>query len=290
MRLVIIHQLREQKQSLQRGANCGGIRSQSSLVNQLRQIVRYREAIRTMVARDLKVRYSNSVLGVLWSLFNPLLITVVYTLVFTFLFPNAMEKFPVFFLAGLLPWSFFNWATLSCTTSIIANGHLISRVYFPRDILPLSMVLSNLVNFLLALIPLLGVALAFRLPLRLPLLMLPVLILIQCLLSLGIGLFLAALNVHFRDTQQVVEVLLQAMFFLTPIIYPLEFIQDSQAQLMMRVLNPLTSLVTSYQDIIYAGRWPEPTFLAITTIEALVLLAFGYWFFHKNSPYFVEQL
>jgi len=243
-----------------------------------------------MVARDLKVRYSNSVLGVLWSLFNPLLITVVYTLVFTFLFPNAMEKFPVFFLAGLLPWSFFNWATLSCTTSIIANGHLISRVYFPRDILPLSMVLSNLVNFLLALIPLLGVALAFRLPLRLPLLMLPVLILIQCLLSLGIGLFLAALNVHFRDTQQVVEVLLQAMFFLTPIIYPLEFIQDSQAQLMMRVLNPLTSLVTSYQDIIYAGRWPEPTFLAITTIEALVLLAFGYWFFHKNSPYFVEQL
>ena len=251
---------------------------------------RYREAIRTLVVRDLKVRYSNSFLGVLWSLFNPLLITVVYTLVFTFIFPATIEKFPVFFLAGLLPWNFFVWATLGCTGAIVGNGHLISRVYFPRDILPLSIVLSNLVYFLLALAVLLGLTATYRTPLSAAFFFLPVVVLIQCILSLGTGLFLAALNVHFRDTQQVVEVLIQALFFLTPIIYPLEFVQSTPVRLAIQLINPMASLIVSYRDVIYAASLPNLSLLAITTAEALLLLAFGYWFFHKNSPSFVEQL
>jgi len=269
--------------------NCGEER-RAKLLTQIRQMLRYREAIRTMVARDLKVRYSNSVLGILWTLLNPLLMTVVYTLVFAFLFRNAIEKFPVFFMASLLPWNFFVGATLGCVASIVGNGHLISRVYFPRDILPFSIVLSNLINFLLALIVLFALTLVYRIPVRASLFFLPVVILIQCLFSLGLGMFLAALNVHFRDTQQVVEVLLQSLFFLTPIIYPLDFIRNPTVQLLVRVVNPLASLIVSYRDIIYSARLPDMQFLAITTAEALLLLVFGYWFFHKNSPSFVEQL
>jgi len=250
----------------------------------------YREAIRTLVLRDLKVRYSNSILGILWSLFNPLLITVVYTLVFTFIFPSGVEKFPVFFLAGLLPWNFFQWATLSGATSILSNGHLVSRVYFPRAILPLSTLISNLVNFLLALIVLLVLTLAYRILPTSAWLGLPVVIFIQCLLSLGLGLFLAALNVHFRDTQQVIEVLLQAMFFITPVIYPLEFIQNADARFLMRIINPMASLIVSYRDILYSGHWPAWQFLGIVAGEAILLFIFGYWFFHKNSANFVEQL
>ena len=260
------------------------------MLDQIRQMIRYREAIRTMVARDLKVRYSNSVLGMLWSLFNPLLITVVFTVVFTFFLHNTLEKFPVFFLAGLLPWNLFAGSMLGCVASIIGNGHLISRVYFPRDILPLAVVLSNLVNFFFALVVLLALAAAYRIQAGAPLLFLPVVIVIQCLLNLGLGLFLGALNVHFRDTQQVVEVALQALFFLTPIIYPMESIPSPQTRLLMRLANPLASLVVSYRDIIYSAQMPDLTLLGVTAVEALVLFAFGYWFFHKNSPYFVEQL
>lgn len=260
------------------------------MLTHLRQLVRYREAIRTMVARDLTVRYSNSALGVLWSLFNPLLMTAVYTLVFTFLFRNSIAHFPIFFLAGLLPWNFFVGATLGSVGSIAGNGHLISRVYFPRDILPLAVVLANLVNFLLAFIILFALALVYRLPLNLSLFALPVVILLQCGFCFGLGLFLAALNVHFRDTQQVVEVLVQAWFFVTPIIYPIEFIKTVELRVIVEALNPMAALIGGYRAILYAGQFPDWRVLEVTALEVLVLLVFGYWFFHKNSANFVEQL
>ncbi len=260
------------------------------LLAQIRALFHYREAIRTMVRRDLTVRYSNSALGILWSLFNPLLMTAVYTLVFTFLFRNNIPHFPVFFLAGLLPWNFLVGTLLGSVSAIVGNGHLISRVYFPRDILPLATILANLVNFLLALVVLFALALLERIPLGLSLVALPIVILLQCGFSLGLGLFLAALNVHFRDAQQVVEVLVQAWFFLTPIIYPLDFIKTPDLRLLVKILNPMAALIESYRAILYAGQFPDWGVLGITTLQMLVLLVFGYWFFHKNSANFVEQL
>jgi lipopolysaccharide transport system permease protein len=261
-----------------------------NLIEQFRQLVRYREAIRTLVLRDLTVRYSNSVLGVLWSLLSPLLIMLVFTVVFTFFIPSQIEKYPVYILAGLLPWNFLTGSIAGSVVSIVHNGPLISRVYFPRDILPIAVVLANLVNFLMALGLLFGLMVIYRVPVGLALLALPMVILIQCGFNLGLGLFLAALNVHFRDTQAIVEVLTLGWLFLTPIIYPIELIQNATVRLALQLLNPMAALVVSYRAILYSNRLPDARLLLITTAEVLLLLAFGYWFFHKNSPSFVEEL
>lgn len=260
------------------------------LIEQVRQLIRYREAIRTLVVRDLKVRYSNSVLGVIWSLLSPLLMMLVLSLVFTFLVPSGIARYPVHVLVALLPWTFFSGATLGAVNSVVANGPLISRVYFPREILPVSSVLSNLVNFLLALLLLFVIVLVSRIPLGLSLLFLPVVILIQCLFSVGLGLFLSALNVFFRDTQQIMDVLMLAWFFLTPIIYPIDLISNQALRWSILIVNPMASLVVSYRDILYAGGMPDLSLLGITTFECIALLALGYWFFAKHSPNFVEEL
>ena len=256
----------------------------------IRQLIRYREAIWTLVVRDLKVRYSNSVLGVLWSLFSPLLMMLVFTVVFTFFMPSQIGKYPVYILAGLLPWNFFTGSIIGAMVSIVQNGPLISRVYFPRDILPIAVVLSNLVNFLLALTLLFALMLLYRVPIGFSLLGLPLVILVQCFFNLGVGLFLAALNVHFRDTQAIMDVLILAWFFVTPIIYPIDLIQNPTLRLLVQIVNPMAALVVSYREVLYAGQWPDPRLLLMTSTEVLILLGLGYWFFHKNSPSFVEQL
>ena len=118
------------------------------MISRLRELYRHRELIENLVVRDLKVRYKNSVLGFVWSLLNPLLLMVVFTIVFTIMLPNlTIPKFPVFVMCALLPWNFFNTSVMSALNSIVHNGHLIKKVYFPREVLPISTVLSNFVNF-----------------------------------------------------------------------------------------------------------------------------------------------
>jgi lipopolysaccharide transport system permease protein len=260
------------------------------MLRPLSQLLHYREAIRMLVVRDLRVRYSNSALGILWSLLNPLLMMLVFTLVFTFFMPSQIEKYPLYILTGLLPWNFFTASLVGSVVSILQNGPLVSRVYFPREILPLSVVIANLINFLLALILLLVIMLASGVWPGASLLLLPGIILIQVLFTLGLGLFLAALNVQLRDTQAMVDVLTLAWFFVTPIIYPLNVIRNPSLQLLLQVLNPMASLVVSYRTILYAGQMPDFGIILITFIEVALLLVLGYWFFHRASPAFAEEL
>lgn len=257
---------------------------------QIRQIIRYRHAIRNIAVRDLKVRYSNSILGIMWSFFNPLLMTLVYTVVFTFMLHDAgVPKYPVYVLIGLLPWNFFNLSTLGAITVVTANSHLIDRIYFPREILPIAIVISNAINFLIALLLLLAFILIYRVPLSLDALWLPVLIVIQTLLSIGVGLVLSAAQVFFRDTQQIMEALLLAWFFLTPIIYPLERIQPTARPLVL-LLNPMAALIVSYRQILYAAAPPNLGVMATTLVEALLALVIGFTVFQRLSPAFAEEL
>lgn len=259
------------------------------MVTQLREVIHYREAVRNLVARDLKVRYSSSVLGVVWSLFSPLLMTLVYSVVFTFLVPG-IPKFPVFILAGLLPWTFFTGTIVGATSVITGNGHLINRVYFPREVLPVASLLSNAVNFLIALLLLFGFILVFQVRLGLSLAWLPVIILIQVCLTLGLGLFLAAINVFFRDTQQIVDIAMLAWFFLTPIVYPLDVIPSPALQQWLQVLNPMASLVSAYRHVLYHGDLPNLALLAVTAAEAALVLVVGAIVFKRLSPSFAEEV
>jgi lipopolysaccharide transport system permease protein len=262
----------------------------SGLITQFREVYQYREAVRNLVRRDLKVRYSSSVLGIVWSLFSPLLMTLVYYVVFTYLVPSGIKKFPVFILTGLLPWTFFTSSVIGATTIISGNGNLINRVYFPREVLPVANLLANAVNFLIALILLFVFIAIFHIRLGLSLVWLPVIILIQFALSLGFGLFLSAVNVFLRDTQQIVDVSLLAWFFLTPIIYSIDIIQNSTLKTLVQVLNPMAGLVVAYRHVLYSGDMPQLPLLGVTAVEAVVILLFGALVFKRLSPTFAEEV
>ena len=268
---------------------------------QLLHLFHYRELIRNLVVRDLKVRYKNSALGVLWSLMNPLLMMIVFTVVFTVMAPvrsGDLQNFPAFVLCALLPWNFFHASVMGATTSIVGNAPLLKKVYFPREVLPISLVLANLVNFLISLIVLFVIILLYRIPLTVWLLYLPLIIVIQIIFTLGMGLFLCTVNVFYRDIQQVLDVVLLAWFFMTPIFYPLNILPRNYELFgvtldvwrLAYILNPMASLIASYRVILIDGAPPALDFLARTTVTAGAIFLVGWLVFHRYSWRFAEEL
>lgn len=262
-------------------------------------LYRYRMLIYNLVLRDLKSRYRNSVLGFVWSLLNPLAMMVVFTIVFSVLMPNnQIENYPIFLLCGLLPWNFFTASIMSGTNSIVANGNLVKKVFFPREVLPLATVLANLVNFLLALLVLFVVLLVFRMPWSPWLFLLPVVILIQTAFALGIVFLLSAMQVYYRDTLIVLDVVLLAWFFLTPVFYSTSILPatytvagvELPVSRLMYTLNPMASLINMYRDILYWGYRTDPDFFWRTSITAFGILAIGYWVFTRHSGDFGEEI
>lgn len=275
------------------------------MLRRLRELLGYRELIENLVMRDLKVRYKGSILGFLWSLLNPLLLMLVFTIVFTVMVPNAaIPKFPAFLLCALLPWNFFSSAMVGAVNSIVHNGHLIKKVYFPREILPISVVLSSFVNFLLALPVLFLFLILFQIPFTVWLVYLPVIMAVQVVFVIGVALFLATLNVYYRDTAVILEVILQAWFFLTPVFYPAEFLPEWHTVLgialpvrrLTYILNPMASIVASYRSVLYGftnGSPPAPPawdFFSRTAITAVVCLLIGYAVFVRHSRHFGEEV
>lgn len=264
----------------------------------LQEFLKYRELLYNLVVRDLKVRYKNSVLGVAWSLLNPLFMALVFTVVFTVMQPSNIERFPVFVLCGLLPWNFFLSSITGATGSIVNNAHLVKKVYFPREVLPLSIVLSNMVNFLLALIVLFGMLAVFRARLTVWVLYLPLLIFIQIIFSSGMALFLSTVNVFYRDTKHIIDVLMLAWFFITPVFWDHTILPEKAVflgitlpvQRLTFILNPMASLISAYRDILYFGRKIDFYFLSRTIITAVIFLVIGYWIFIRYSKVFGEEV
>lgn len=272
-----------------------------TLRQRLADLYRYRELLRQLVLRDLKARYKNSALGFLWSLLNPLGTMLVFGVVFTVLLTDYSKAYyPVYLLSALLPWNFLVGGLTSGTASVLANTPLVRKVYFPREVLPISAVLAHLVNFLLALIPLFLMMLVLGLPFtRWILLYLPLVILAQVAFVAGLALLLSAVNVFYRDTQMILEVLTLAWFFLTPIFWPIELIRDRvvtvlgmdfNAYVWLNRLNPMASLAAAYRDILYSGSPVGLDFFARTAVTCLVVLVLGYWVFTRLSPRFGEEL
>jgi lipopolysaccharide transport system permease protein len=263
------------------------------LLARARLSVTYRDLLYNLVVRDLKVRYKHSVLGFFWSLLNPLLLMAVFTFVFTQLLPSDKTRpaFPIFFLSALLPWNWCATSVMGTLGSIVNNGHLIKKVYFPREMLPLSVVFANMINFLLSLPALLLFMAWLRPNFNAHLLWLPLLILTQLLFLVGLGFFLSALNVFFRDTSVLVEVGLSAWFFLTPIIYDAKDVAGQFSNLMY-YLNPMASVIANYRDIFYYNDplSPDPLFMLRTLITSTIIFIAGYIFFMRLSRSFGEEI
>jgi len=270
------------------------------MLSQLRELWRYRELVMNLVVRDLKVRYKNSVLGIAWSWLNPLLMMAVFTVVFTVInrAPSNIQHYPVFILAGILPWNFFSASVVGATASIVGNSYLLKKVYFPREVLPLTAILSNMVNFLIALPVFFGMALVFGVTLTPWVLFVPIVLLVQVIFSVGIGLTLATLNVYYRDTQIIMEVLMLAWFFVTPIFWDARVMPETKVlfgivwpvQRLVYILNPMASIIASYRDTMYWGVQPALDFFMRSTLTAVVILVLGYVVFHRFSPSFAEEL
>ena len=269
------------------------------VLEHLHELVQCRELILNLTIRELKARYKSSVLGFLWSLLNPLGMMLVFTFVFTVMAPNVqMEKYPLFLLCGLLPWNFFSAGVMASVNSIVGNSNLVKKVYFPREALPISTVFANLVNFLLGLVVLFVALFVFRARFSPWLWLLPVVILIQTCFILGIAFILSTVNVFYRDTIMIMDVVMLAWFFLTPVIYPIESLPTSYTVLgvtlnihrLMYILNPMASLIAAYRDLLYWGYRTDLDFLLRTAVTTLAILAFGYWFFVRFSSRFGEEV
>jgi homopolymeric O-antigen transport system permease protein len=240
-------------------------------VSALRELFRQREVLQALVWRDLKARYRGSVLGFLWTLLNPLLLMVIYSLVFSVYMRLEVEKFPIFILTGLLPWIWFSSSLLSGATSVIDGSSLIKRVAFPPLILPTVVVTANLINFLLALPLLFIFMIAFGVPVTWAVLSLPVTVAIQYVFTLALAVVLGMLTVRYRDLQHLLANMITLWFFLTPVLYPVNMVPESFHPLLFA--NPMTPIVLAYHDAMYHGQFPNLRMLGASALVAVVLLA-----------------
>ncbi len=263
-------------------------------MDELKALYRHRQLIAALTARDLKARYRGSVLGFFWSLANPLLLLAIYTLVFTkFLPQQAGPTYPLFLFAGILPWTFFSAAVLESTNAITANAGLIKKVMFPAEALPLVVVLSHLVHFALAVPILLAALLAFvlfgKVTITIYILLLPLFMLAQSIFVAGIAMAVSSASVLFRDLRDLMTNFIQLGFFITPIIYPIERIDARPLRALLR-LNPMTSFVVSYQDVVFHGHLPGLADSLLMVVYAAASLAAGMFVFDRLRDTLAEAI
>ena len=251
-------------------------------------IYRYREMLINMVRRELRGKYKGSILGFLWTFINPLLQLVVYTIVFSNIMRMGVSNYEIFLFVALIPWMFFSTSVLSGAGSIIYNQSLVTKIYFPREILPLSVVTSNFINMIYCSVIVLAVVLFYHMNLNLEVwFMLPVIAFIEYILVIGIVLIVSALTVYFRDLEHILGIIIMA-FLVTPVMYPESFV-PSQYQAIL-YLNPMTPIIISFRDVLYYGKMPVVENLVYAFLWSLIIFICGFLLFGKLQKDFAEEL
>ncbi len=257
------------------------LESQWPVAEELIELIRYRDLVVQLVARNIKTRYKRSVLGLAWSLLNPLMMMIVLTVVFAQIFRFSTQNYAIYALSGLVFWIFFVQSTTYAMNELISSGSLLNRIYVPRTIFAVSALGTGLINLLLAIIPLFFISLAAGAPIRLPWLWLPVPILFVAMFALGVGLILSALVVYFSDVVEMFQILVTAWMYLTPVIYPEEIVPERYMWLM--TLNPMYHLLDIFRTPIYDGLLPDANSVAIAGVFALTTLLLGWYVFTSNA-------
>ena len=270
-----------------------------NLIQNLKGVWKYRVLIQNLVSREIKARYRGTVLGFLWSFFNPLLLMTVYTIVFGFILkPKDLSigdtpwLYALYLFCGVLPWTWFSSSSLESANVLMINGSLIKKILFPAEILPVVTVTSNLIHFLFGLpilfifIPIMGK------PFTLWIFFLPVVILVQYVFCLGLSLLISSLTVHFRDIRDILANLLTFWFFSTPIIYSLELpaIEESHVLRVLLNLNPMTHIIRGYQSCLFYGELIHWKKLGATLLVGLLFFVIGYYVFDRLRDSFSEEV
>lgn len=252
-------------------------------IYELREAFNYRNLVLQLVRRDILTRYKRSVLGVAWTLLNPLGMMLVLTLAFSQVFRFAtVNGYPSYVLSGLLAWNFFSQTTTAAMVNLVWGGGLLNRIYIPRASFALAAVGTGLVNTLLALLPLVVVNVFSGVPLTTALIFLPIPLILLACFSLGIGLLLSTIAVYFPDVKEMYQIFLTAWFYLTPIIYPEEVLPEAY-RFWITTLNPVHHLVKLFRLPVYHGQFPTWTEFLPSLIVSLAVLVIGWWFFSTKA-------
>lgn len=249
--------------------------------SELKELYRYRDLLWQLVSRNIKTRYKRSVLGILWTMLNPLLMMMVLTFAFSSVFRFQLPHYATYALAGLALWNFFAQTTAGAMSELIWGSNLMHRIYLPRSIFAISALGTSLVNLVLTLIPLFLVMLITRTPVRPALLILPLPILLTAMFALGVALVLSRVAVFFADVLEMYQILLLGWMYLTPIIYPKEIIPEHLRWFFN--LNPMYHLIEIFRAPLLIGWLAGPNTVLASVIAAVVTLAFGWWFFLRKA-------
>lgn len=259
------------------------------MLQRIKNIYAYRDMIYSLVHRELRGRYKGSVLGFLWTYINPLCQIIVYSAVFSVIFRVQIDKFYLYLTIGMMPWVFFNTSVQGGSTCVRAQADLVKKIYFPREVIPISYVTSAFLNmlfsFIIVFLAVFAAGWGFN---PLALLFLPLIMIIEYILALGIAFIVSAVTVYFRDLEQIVGVMMMAWIYLTPIMYDVDFIPEQFRTLFF--INPMTPVIVVYHDILYYRVIPSSESLLQAVLVSLAIFAVGFLLFWKLDQGFAEEL
>ena len=248
----------------------------------------YRELLKTSIKKDIRGKYKSSILGVIWSFLNPLLQLAVYAIVFPLIMKSNIPNYTVFVCCGLIPWTFFSTAISRTSFVMVENANIIKKVYFPREILPISIVTSEMVNFIISTVIILAFVMAYGIGFSWYIVFYPVILIIQYILLIGISLLVSSITVYIRDLQHFIGILLQLLFYATPIVYGLDIIPESFRWILK--INPMSYIIDGYRSIFYYQKMPDFVGLGIVLAISVILCIIGYLVFNKLQKRFAEEL
>ncbi len=256
------------------------------LVEEIREAWRYRDLVVELVRRDILARYKRSILGIAWTMLNPLAMMVVLTFVFAQIF-HAVEGYAAFVLSGLIAWNCFSQSTSASISALAWGGEFFRRIYVPRSVFAISAVGTALVNLVLSLVPLVAVMLVVRIPIRWTFIFAPIPMLLLCLFSLGIGLLISSVAIYFADIIEMYQIILMAWFYMTPILYPIEQV-PAHLQFILK-LNPMFYVVELFRQPLYGGKIPSGQDILTTCAISIVTLLVSAWIFARRSDQFASR-
>ena len=254
----------------------------------IRNFVKFQPLLSELVARDIKIKYRRSVLGVLWTLLNPLCMMIILSIVFSSIFKFDVENFPLYVLSGQVIFNFFNDSTTSSMSAIISSASLIKKVYVPKYLFVLSRVMSSFINLMASFTALLLVMVATRAELHWTVFLSVIPLAMVVLFSFGVGMFLAAITVRFRDVIHLYSVFTTGLLYLTPVIYPMAALPDVVKTIVM--INPLTNYLLMFRDLMFNNTLPSVFSVLLGIAEAALALALGLYVFYKNQDEFILNL
>lgn len=252
------------------------------------ELCQYREFLLTSIKKEFRGKYKKSFLGVLWSFLSPLCQVLIYSLVFPFILGNKIDNYIVYLIIGLMPWTFFNGTIIQSAACIVSNGGIVKKVYFPREILPMSIATSNLINFLITQIIVIAALFISGIGIAKSIIIFPIIVILQYVLQLGLSFIFSAITVYVRDVEYLINIFMQLMFYLCPIVYDASSIPSNFIWIFK--LNPMFHIINFYRTILYEQNFPSFLEIGKVFIMCFIILIIGYLVFKKMKKGFAEEL